>query len=79
MTFKLFMHHIDFCPFFFANLQSALDFFFMFLLVLFCVSVFILTPCLGRLEPIGLPPFPLCLPLGVSCLGMTVAKRFLRN
>ena len=32
MTFKLFMHHIDFCSiFFYANLQSALGFsFFLF-------------------------------------------------
>ena len=34
----------------------------------FCFYVFSLAPCLGRLELIGLLPFPLCLPLGVTCL-----------
>ena len=87
MTFKLFMHHIDFCSIIFcANLQSALGFFFFFssssyflLSVLLCVFVLILAPYLGRLEQIGLPLFRLSLPLGVSCLGMTDVKRCLRN
>ena len=60
--------------YFCANLQSTLGFF-----LFVCVFVLILAPCLGRLEQIGLPPFPLCPPLGVSCLGMTDAERFLRN
>ena len=38
--------------------------------ILLCVFVLILALCLGRLEPIGPPPLPLTLPLGVSCLGM---------
>ena len=78
MTFELFMQHIDF---FCANLRFALGFylFIFFFLFCFCVSVLSLVPCLGRLELIGLPPFPLCLPLGVSFLRMTVAERPLRN
>ena len=82
MTFTLFMHHIVFVIYFFcANLQSTLGFFVSFISLYFVVYflVLILTPCLGRLEQIGLPPFPLCLPLEVSCLGMTDAERFLRN
>ena len=80
MPFELFMHHIDFCSFFFV-LTCSLPLVFLSIFVgsVFCVSVLILAPCLGRLELIGLPPFPLCLPLGVRCLGMTVAERFLRN
>ena len=50
-----------------------------FLFFLLCVFVLILAPCLGRLEPIGPPPLPLSLPLGVSCLGMTKAERSMRN
>ena len=67
----LFMHHIDFFVlyFFCANLQSALGFSF----ILLCVFVLILAPCLGILEPIGQPPLPLSLPLGVSCSEMTKA------
>ena len=78
MTFNVFMHHIDFFSIFFfcANLQSALGFCFFFLL---CVFVLFLAPCLGRLEPIGPPPLPLSLPLGMSCLGMTKAERSMRN
>ena len=73
----LLMHHIDFYFLFFcANLQSALVvFLFLFLL---CVLVLILALCLGKLEPIGPPPFPLSLPLGVRCLGMTKAEWPLR-
>ena len=37
MTFKLFMHHIDFCSIFFcASLQSALGFCFFFLTLCLC-------------------------------------------
>ena len=84
MTFKLFMHHIDFCSIIFcANLQSALSFYcfsFCFLhSVMLFVFVLILAPYLGRLEQIGLPPFHLSLLLGVSYLRMNVAERFLRN
>ena len=80
MTFELVMHHIDFCSIFFM-LTCSLPLVFLSIFVgsVFCVSVLILAPSLGRLELIGLPPFPSCLPLRVSCLGMTVAERFLRN
>ena len=80
MPFNLFMHHIVlFILYFFcANLQSAIGCFF-FVFVLFCISVLSLAPGLGRLELIGLPPFPLCLPLGISFLRMTIAESPLRN
>ena len=55
-----------------ANLQSALVFFVL------CVLFLILALRLGKLEPIGPPPLPLSLPLGVRCLGMTKAERPLR-
>ena len=84
MSFKLFMHHIVFVLYFScANLQSVLGIFlfcfFFFFVPLLCVLVLILTPCLGKLEPIGPPPLPLSLSLGVRCLGMTKAERPLRN
>ena len=73
------MHHIDFYSifYFYANLQSALGFGFVVFVLSLGVLILILTPCLGKLEPIGpLPlPLPLSLPLELSYLRMISVEK----